>query len=80
MSKHKTITQYYEIKLVRDFIETAKLNGLVGLAIADLSLARELNTYQSRSGKINGVDVLAYGNDGLGNVTVLTTNHQILQF
>lgn len=79
MTKHKKITQYYEIKMVRDFIETARQNGMTGLNVSDLALSIELKTYQCRSGKMHGMDVLASAHDGLGNVTVLTTDHRVLQ-
>jgi hypothetical protein len=78
MAKHKTITHPIDKGLVRDFIKTARSNGITYLNIADRELANELKTYQSRGGKVVGRDILAWGNDELGNVIALTTDRVVI--
>ena len=77
-NKHVSISKPTERNLVRDFIQVARGNDITGLHIADRALAQELRTLQSRSGKIRGRNVLAFGCDGLGNVVALTTDRVVL--
>ena len=78
MAKHKTIVHPVDKNLVRDFIATARSNGVTYLYVADRELANELKTYQSRGGKIVGHDVLAWGSDELSNIIALTTDRVVI--
>ena len=78
MAKHKTITNPVDKNLVRDFIATARTNGITYLHIADRELANELKTYQSRGGKVVGRDALAWGSDELSNIIALTTDRVVI--
>ena len=80
MAKHRTITNPIDKNLVRDFIATARTNGITYLNIADRDLSIELKTYQSRGGKVAGHDILAWGNDELNNIIALTTDRIVLSF
>ena len=79
-NKHVTIERATARHLVVDFIQAARNNDITGLHVADRALAQELGTLQSRSGKIRGRSILAFGCDGLGNVVALTTDRVVLSF
>jgi hypothetical protein len=79
-SQHVTIERATARHLVIDFIQAARRNDITGLHVADRALAQELGTLQSRSGKIRGRSILAFGCDGLGNVVALTTDRVVLSF
>lgn len=79
--------KFYQKMAVRDFVDSAKENGITDFMIADRELADELNARHCRSGKVDcgktheayGIKVLAYGWDELGHVVALTADQYIKQ-
>lgn len=76
---HPKITYYQAVALVRDWIDTALINGIHNIQVADYGLTQEYRNKgvtQMRSTRQFGNlgDILVQGYDELGNTVVLTSN------
>ena len=78
MAKQATITNQLKRGAVIEFVATAREWAGSKVQVADLSLAKQLGTMQSRSGKLGSMTVLAVAWDDFGT-TVLTSDMRVLQ-